>query len=145
MFAIVASSGKQFRVTQGDRILVDRLRAGVGETVRLESVLLVQGDGETMVGRPFVAGACVEATVISHRAGDKLIVLKYKPKKHQRSKQGHRRVVTELKIATIRASGAEQAPQAQEPAGGERGGTSAPSARRRAAEPNTIEEVTDGT
>src|SRR5258708_1103861 len=62
MFAIVATSGKQFRVSEGDRIVVDRVSANVGETVRLDSVLLVGGDGGPMVGTPFVSGPAAPAT-----------------------------------------------------------------------------------
>jgi large subunit ribosomal protein L21 len=77
MYAIVATSGKQFRVTEGDRILVDRVPANVGQTVRLDSVLMVGGEQKPLVGTPFVQGAAVEATVVSHRAGDKIIVFKF--------------------------------------------------------------------
>ena len=101
MYAIVATSGKQFRVTEGDRILVDRVQAAVGDTVRLESVLLLDGAPTPLVGRPFVTGAAIEATVLAHRAGDKVIVFKYKPKKRERRKHGHRQLLSELKIAAI--------------------------------------------
>jgi large subunit ribosomal protein L21 len=102
MFAIVATSGKQFRVSEGDRIVVDRVAARVGETVRLQSVLMLGGEGAPTVGKPLIDGALVEATVLAHRAGEKLVVFKYKPKKRQRSKAGHRRQLTELKIGAIR-------------------------------------------
>ncbi len=101
MYAIVATSGKQFRVTEGDRILVDRVPARVGETVRLESVLLLGGDSTTLVGRPFVPGAAIDATVVAHRAGDKIIVFKYRPKARVRRKTGSRALLSELKIAAI--------------------------------------------
>ncbi|HVS05108.1 MAG TPA: 50S ribosomal protein L21 [Candidatus Dormibacteraeota bacterium] len=103
MFAIVATSGKQFRVSEGDRIVVDRVSANVGETVRLDSVLLVGGDGGPMVGMPFVSGAAVEATVVSHRSGDKIIVFKFEARKRKRRKTGHRQQLSELRIGAIRA------------------------------------------
>ena len=103
MFAIVATSGKQFRVSEGDRIVVDRVSANVGETVRLDSVLLVGGDGGPMVGTPFVSGAAVEATVVSHRSGDKIIVFKFEARKRKRRKTGHRQQLSELRIGAIRA------------------------------------------
>jgi large subunit ribosomal protein L21 len=106
MFAIVATSGKQFRVSEGDRIVVDRVSANVGETVRLDSVLMVGGDGGPMVGTPFVAGAAVEATVVSHRAGDKVIVFKFEARKRKRRKTGHRQQLSELRIGAIRTPGA---------------------------------------
>lgn len=109
MYAIVETSGRQFRVTEGDRILVDRVSARVGETVRLESVLLVGGDNAPSIGTPFVAGAAVEATVLAHRAGDKVIVFKYRPKKRERRKLGHRRMLSEIRIGAIRGPSGGQA------------------------------------
>jgi large subunit ribosomal protein L21 len=109
MYAIVATSGKQFRVTEGDRILVDRVSANVGQTVQLDSVLMVGGDQRPMVGTPFVSGAAVEATVVSHRAGDKVIVFKFEARKRKRRKIGHRQQLSELRIGSIRAPGQKQA------------------------------------
>jgi large subunit ribosomal protein L21 len=106
MFAIVATSGKQFKVSEGDRILVDRVPANVGETVRLDSVLMLGGDAPAMVGTPFVSGAAVEATVVSHRLGDKIIVFKFEARKRHRRKTGHRQQLSELRIGAIQAPGA---------------------------------------
>ncbi len=117
MYAIVATSGRQFRVTAGDRIVVDRVPARVGETVRLESVLVLGGDSTFLVGRPFVPGAAVEATVVAHRAGDKLIVFRYRPKKRFRRKEGYRRVLSELRVGAIRTPGEETAPASEAEAG----------------------------
>jgi large subunit ribosomal protein L21 len=103
MFAIVATSGKQFRVSEGDRIVVDRVSANVGDVVRLDSVLMVGGDGGPMVGTPFVSGAAVEATVVSHRSGDKIIVFKFEARKRKRRKIGHRQQLSELRIGAIQA------------------------------------------
>lgn len=105
MYAIVATSGKQFRVTEGDRIIVDRVSANVGQTVQLDSVLMLGGDDKAMVGTPFVQGAAVEATVVSHRAGDKIIVFKFEARKRKRRKTGHRQQLSELRIGAIRAPG----------------------------------------
>jgi large subunit ribosomal protein L21 len=140
MFAIVATSGKQFRVSEGDRIVVDRVSANVGETVRLDSVLLVGGDGGPMVGTPFVSGAAVEATVVSHRSGDKIIVFKFEARKRKRRKTGHRQQLSELRIGAIRApdgkSGERPAANAT-PASTERPASAkpAPKARKPAAAP----------
>ena len=140
MFAIVATSGKQFRVSEGDRIIVDRVSANVGETVRLDSVLLVGGDGGPMVGTPFVSGAAVEATVVSHRSGDKIIVFKFEARKRKRRKTGHRQQLSELRIGVIRApdgkTGERPAAKAR-PAPTERpaGAKPAPKARKPAAAP----------
>ena len=140
MFAIVATSGKQFRVSEGDRIVVDRVSANVGETVRLDSVLLVGGDGGPMVGTPFVSGAAVEATVVSHRSGDKIIVFKFEARKRKRRKTGHRQQLSELRIGAIRApegkTGERPAANAR-PAATERPASAkpAPRARKPAAAP----------
>jgi len=115
MYAIVETSGRQFRVTEGDRLLVDRVAARVGETVRLESVLLVGGENAPAIGTPFVAGAAVEATVIAHRSGDKVIVFRYRPKKRERRKQGHRRQLSEIRIGAIQGAGASQRALSAEP------------------------------
>ena len=111
MYAIVATSGKQFRVSEGDRIIVDRVSANVGQTVRLDSVLMVGGDDRPMVGTPFVEGAAVEATVVSHRAGDKVIVFKFEARKRKRRKTGHRQLLSELRIGAIRAPGEQPGEQ----------------------------------
>ena len=115
MYAIVATSGKQFRVSEGDRIVVDRVSANVGQTVRLDSVLMVGGDDKPLVGTPFVQGAAVEATVVSHRAGDKVIVFKFEARKRKRRKTGHRQLLSELRIGAIRAPGAQVTEPLTEP------------------------------
>jgi large subunit ribosomal protein L21 len=126
MFAIVATSGKQFRVSEGDRILVDRVPAGVGETVRLDSVLMLGGEARPMVGTPLVAGALVDATVVAHRSGEKIIVFKFEARKRHRRKIGHRQLLSELKIGAIHSPGqkahredeaATKAPIAKAPTG----------------------------
>jgi len=105
MFAIVATSGKQFRVSEGDRILVDRVPAEVGAQVRLDSVLLLGGDANPVVGTPLVSGALVDATVVAHRSGEKLIVFKFEARKRHRRKIGHRQQLSELQIGSIHAPG----------------------------------------
>jgi large subunit ribosomal protein L21 len=127
MFAIVATSGKQFKVSEGDRIVVDRVPANVGETVRLDAVLMLGGDDKPLVGTPLVPGAAVEATVVSHRSGDKIIVFKFEARKRHRRKIGHRQLLSELRIGAIRAPGGGAADR---PAAGERPAPAArPSAR----------------
>jgi large subunit ribosomal protein L21 len=114
MFAIVATSGKQYKVTEGDRILVDRVAADVGAAVRLDSVLLVGGDEHSMVGTPLVSGALVDATVVAHRSGDKIIVFKFEARKRHRRKIGHRQQLSELQIGAIHAPGRKDEPAATE-------------------------------
>jgi large subunit ribosomal protein L21 len=105
MYAIISTGGRQFRVTEGDRIVVDRLRAGVGETVRLDSVLMLGGDGQPAVGKPIVEGAYLTATIMNHRRGDKVIVFKFQERKRRKAKRGHRQELTELKIGAIHPPG----------------------------------------
>jgi large subunit ribosomal protein L21 len=146
MYAILQQSGHQYRVSPGDRLLVDRLAAEVGTVVALEPVVLVQDDGGTKVGTPVVDGARVAAVVVSHRKGAKIRVFKYKPKKRYRRTHGHRSLLTELRIEAVLAAGEplpepkaaaaapEKAPEA--PAKGRRGKakTAAPEAAAPATE-----------
>jgi large subunit ribosomal protein L21 len=140
MYAIVATSGKQFRVSEGDRILVDRVPAEVGQTVRLDSVLMFGGEDKPTVGTPFVSGAAVEATVVAHRSGDKIIVFKFEARKRKRRKTGHRQQLSELRIGAIRPPDGKNA---RGSATGERpvtAPTPAPKARRTKASAETTKQ-----
>jgi large subunit ribosomal protein L21 len=100
-YAIVEDGGKQYKAVEGATIDVDHFPAESGEPVDLERVLLL-ADGETVaVGTPLVAGAKVQATVVSQVQGPKLVVFKYKPKKRYRVKKGHRQDYTRLLIDSI--------------------------------------------
>ncbi len=101
MFAIVQTGGKQYNVTEGDVIKVEKLPNAVGDKVSLE-VLLVSDGAKTVAGTPTVKGAEVTAEVLSHGKGDKIVVYKYKPKKNERKKQGHRQPWTEIKIVSVK-------------------------------------------
>jgi large subunit ribosomal protein L21 len=106
MYAILQQSGHQYRVSPGDRLLVDRLAAEVGSVVALEPVVLVQGDaGSPTVGTPVVDGVRVAATVVSHPKGGKIRVFKYKAKKRYRRTHGHRSLLTELRVEAVLAAG----------------------------------------
>src|SRR5438552_4366743 len=136
MYAIVATSGKQFRVSEGDRILVDRVPADVGQTVRLDSVLMFGGEEKPTVGTPFVSGAAVEATVVAHRSGDKIIVFKFEARKRKRRKTGHRQQLSELRIGAIRApegNTGDRPAASQRPAPAERPSSARPATRARKA------------
>lgn len=85
MFAIVQTGGKQYNVTEGDVIKVEKLPNAVGEKVNLEVLLVSDGD-KTVAGTPTVKGAEVNAEILSHGKGDKIVVFKYKPKKNERKK-----------------------------------------------------------
>ena len=101
MFAIVQSGGKQYKVSENDIIVVEKLANAVGDKVKLE-VLLISDNDQVVAGNPFVAGAECEAEVVAHGKGDKIVVFKYKPKKNERKKQGHRQPFTQLKILSIK-------------------------------------------
>ncbi len=106
MYAILQQSGHQYRVSPGDRLLVDRLAAEVGSVVALEPVVLVAADdGTPQVGTPVVDGVRVAATVVGHTKGGKIRVFKYKPKKRYRRTHGHRSLLTELRVEAVLAAG----------------------------------------
>jgi large subunit ribosomal protein L21 len=97
MFSVVAVGGRQYKVAPGDEILVEKLEAEAGSTVKLP-VLLVSDDEGVTVGTPMVAGREVSATVMRQEKGKKLTVFRYTPKKRFRKKTGHRQPYTRLKI-----------------------------------------------
>ncbi len=101
MYAILKTGGKQYRVTEGDVISVEKLDVASGEKVVFDEILVVSKDGELQVGAPVVTGAKVEGTVVQQGKAKKVIVFKYKPKKDYRKKQGHRQPFTRVKIESI--------------------------------------------
>ncbi len=103
MYAIVKTGGKQYRVTAGQTVRVEKLDGQVGESVALENVLLVGGDGETRIGKPMVEGASVDAEIVEQGRRAKILVFKKKRRKGYHKKQGHRQLFTGLRIKEIRA------------------------------------------
>jgi large subunit ribosomal protein L21 len=101
-FAIVEDGGKQYRAVEGGTIEVDYYPAEIGEPVDLENVLLIVEDDDVKVGAPFVTGASVQAKVAAQVKGPKLIIFRYKPKKRERTKTGHRQKYTRLQIEAIK-------------------------------------------
>ncbi|MFO7152272.1 MAG: 50S ribosomal protein L21 [Bacillota bacterium] len=104
MYAIIETGGKQYRVSEGDVIRVEKLCAQEGETVELDRVLAVSDGEKLTVGQPVLENAKVTATVLKHGKGKKIIVFKYKPKKNYRRKKGHRQPYTEIRIEKIELS-----------------------------------------
>jgi len=102
-YAIIETGGKQYRVSVGDRLSVEKLDVENGGSVTFDRVLLVGGRGETRVGVPTVAGASVTATVEETYRGEKIVVFKFKPKKRYRRRTGHRQSLTRLNITAINA------------------------------------------
>jgi large subunit ribosomal protein L21 len=103
MYAIVEIAGQQFKVEKDQRIFVHRLEQKEGEKVTFDNVLLVDNDGKVNVGAPAVKGASVDATVLEHLKGDKVIVFKKKRRKGFKKKNGHRQYLTSVKIDNIKA------------------------------------------
>ncbi len=101
MFAVVQTGGKQYNVTLNDIVRVEKLENAVGDKIKLD-VLLVSDGEKTVAGTPTVKSAEVVAEVLAHGKGDKIVVFKYKPKKNERKKQGHRQPWTEIKIVSIK-------------------------------------------
>ena len=102
MYAIVETGGKQVKAEVGEAIFVEKLEVAEGETYTFDKVVLVSGD-ETKVGAPYVKGATVTAKVEKHGRGEKIVIFKYRPKKHSASKKGHRQAYTKLVIEAINA------------------------------------------
>ena len=110
MYAIIETGGKQYRVQNGDQIVVEKLGVEAGETVVFDKVLVV-GEGEGVkVGAPYVEGTTVEGKVVENGKGKKVIIFKYKAKKDYRKKQGHRQPYTLVEITAI---GGAKAPAAK--------------------------------
>ncbi len=103
MYAVIKTGGKQYRVQQGDVIFVEKLNAQADEAVTFEEVLLVGDADQSKVGTPVVEGAKVEGKVLAQVKGQKIVVYKYKAKKNERKKQGHRQPYTKVEITAINA------------------------------------------
>jgi large subunit ribosomal protein L21 len=106
MYAVIETGGKQYRVSEGDVVFVERLGASEGDSVSFNKVLAVSG-GEggqaPAFGAPYVEGASVTAKVLRHGKDKKITIFKYKAKKGYRKKQGHRQPHTKVQIEVIRA------------------------------------------
>ncbi len=103
MYAIIETGGKQYRVKEGDTLLVEKLEAEQGDIITIEDVLAVSKDGKLTVGSPIVDEAKVEARVVEQGKSKKVVIFKYKPKKDYRKKRGHRQPYTKLVIDKIDA------------------------------------------
>ena len=103
MYAVIKTGGKQYRVSEGDRLKVESLVGDEGSDITLGEVLMV-GSGESVtVGAPLVANASVSARVVKHGRGKKVRIVKFKRRKHYRRQMGHRQNFTELEITAISA------------------------------------------
>ena len=103
LYAIIKTGGKQYKVSEGDSIVIEKLDVDEGATVEFDQVLTVVDGDDVKIGRPIVDGAKVSATVEKNGKGPKIHVFKYKSKKNYRRRQGHRQPFTRVKIEKISA------------------------------------------
>ena len=136
MYAVVATGGKQYRVSPGDRIEVEKLAGEVGQTVALDRVMMVGGgEGGVDVGTPTLDDAWVEAQIVDQKRGKKIIVFKHKRRKGYRRKQGHRQSLTALKITGIHSDRSPQQGEAVAGAAPETAESQAPATAQSAETP----------
>lgn len=102
MYAVIKTGGKQYRVSEGDRLRVEKLEGSVGAAVEFSEVLMLGGD-KVAIGTPMLAGAKVSAEIIAQGLGKKIIVFKMRRRKRYRNKNGHRQPFTELRVKGISA------------------------------------------
>lgn len=103
MYAVIKTGGKQYSVSEGDILNVEKLAGEVGESIVFDTVLTVVNDSEVMIGKPVVEGAKVTAKVVEHGKAKKIFVFKYKAKANYRKRQGHRQPYTQVEITSIEA------------------------------------------
>ena len=101
MFAVIETGGKQYKVVEGDQIFVEKLDVQEGETITFESVKALMVGEKLEIGAPTVAGAKVTAKVLKNGKAKKIYVMKYKSKKNEKKKQGHRQPYTKVEILSI--------------------------------------------
>ncbi len=103
MYAIIEFGGHQYKVSENEELFVNRLNNQVNDVISIDRVLLVSGDAGTKIGAPVISGASVQATVVDHAKGDKLIVFKKKRRKQYQKSTGHRQLVTKIRIDKVTA------------------------------------------
>ncbi len=118
MYAVIATGGKQYRVSEGDIIRVEKLGVEAGDSVVFDKVLMVADGDDISIGAPYIEGGNVSATVQSNGRGKKVEIVKFRRRKHHRKQMGHRQSYTEVEITGISLGGAgksaisESAPEA---------------------------------
>ncbi|MGH8700617.1 MAG: 50S ribosomal protein L21 [Burkholderiales bacterium] len=101
MYAVIKTGGKQYRVSAGEKLKIERIAADVGQEIMLDQVLLVADGDALKMGAPLIAGAQVKAKVLEHGRGEKVRIFKLNRRKHYRRSQGHRQNYTEIEILGI--------------------------------------------
>ncbi|AFP84836.1 50S ribosomal protein L21 [secondary endosymbiont of Ctenarytaina eucalypti] len=103
MYAVFQSGGKQHRVSEGQTIRLEKLGVTTGETVEFKKVLMIANGENVQIGTPFVNGSKITAEILAHGRGDKIMIVKFRRRKHFRKHQGHRQWFTDAKITSIGA------------------------------------------
>ena len=103
MYAVIVTGGKQYRVSQGDKLRVEKLDVAEGDSVDLDQVLMVVDGDDIKIGAPVLEGGKVTAEVKAHGRDDKVEIIKFRRRKHHMKRQGHRQAYTELEITGISA------------------------------------------
>ena len=103
MHAIIETGGKQYKVTEGDTLFIEKLEAEAGQAITFDKVLAILDGDKATFGAPVVEGASVTATVVKNGKGKKVMIFKYNPKKGYRRRQGHRQPYTKVQIGAIQA------------------------------------------
>ena len=103
MFAVINTGGKQYRVSEGTVVRIEKLDADAGATVEFDRILLVGEGASVAIGAPYVAGAKVTATVQSHGKTDKVRIVKFRRRKHYMRQKNHRQQYTEIKVTGIQS------------------------------------------
>lgn len=103
MYAVIVTGGKQYKVTEGEFLKVEKLEVATGDSVTFDRVLLVGSDENVKIGAPVVDGAKVTAEVVAQGRHDKIRIIKFRRRKHHMKRQGHRQWFTEIKITGIQA------------------------------------------
>ena len=101
MKAVIVTGGKQYTVAEGDVLYIEKLNAEAESVVKFDEVLAVLDGENSKIGTPVVEGAAVEAKVVKNGKGKKITILKYKPKKNEKKKMGHRQPYTKVEITKI--------------------------------------------
>ena len=101
MYAVIETGGKQYRVQEGDVVFVEKLDVAAGDVINFDKVLILSNESGLNAGKPYIDGAKVEGTVIEQGKSKKIVVFKYKAKKNERKKKGHRQPYTRVKIEKI--------------------------------------------
>lgn len=109
MYAVIKTGGKQYRVAAGDKLKVEKLAGEVGSDITLDQVLMLADGDNVTIGAPLIDGASVQAKVVAHGRGDKVMIFKFRRRKHYRKTQGHRQDFTEIEIGAIGAAASKPA------------------------------------